>query len=168
MDTVLLVCEVFIALFGVFSVIIADNTHERLHGLFVVGLALEGFLSHSLPEKSMVTAIVLITLTVIALLMIVMSFHSLIEHLKRYFHRTKNPEVVPKHMALTIDDEIKEIEDDIKNADLHNLIHEKFDRLEKMIEQKEQALIEREKELNKREVELEIALAKINIADNQD
>ncbi|MBQ2717583.1 MAG: hypothetical protein IJF75_03170 [Clostridia bacterium] len=163
MDTVLLVCEVFIALFGIFSVIIADNMHERLHGLFVVGLALEGFLSHALEEGSMVTAIVLITLTVIALLMILLSFHSLIEHLRRYFHHSKNPDVVPKKMALTIDDEIKgiekDIENDIKNTDLQTLIHEKFDRLEKMIDDKEKYLLEREKRLEEREKALEIAIA---------
>ncbi len=163
MDTVLLICEVFIALFGIFSVIIADNMHERLHGLFVVGLALEGFLSHALEEGSMVTAIVLITLTVIALLMILLSFHSLIEHLRRYFHHSKNPDVVPKKMSLTIDEEIKDIEkdieNDIKNSDLHSLIHEKFDRLEKMLEDKEKSISEREKRLEEREKALEIAIA---------
>lgn len=143
LHTILLVCEVFIALFGVFAVIIADNTHERLHGLFVVGLALEGFLSHSLPPENPITATVLIVLTVIAFIMIIMSFHSFIEHIKKYIHHMKHPEIVPKKPSLTIDR--------VDYAEIHKLIEENFLKLEKNLLDKEKALAEKEKELEERE-----------------
>ena len=147
LHNILLFCEVFIAMFGIFAIIIADNTHERLHGLFVVGLALEGFLSHALDEGSPITATVLIVLTVIALLMIIMSFHSLIEHLRRYYHRLKHPHEVPKNPSLTINS-------DVDYASIHALIESNFAKLESILIDREKALNEREKALNEREERL--------------
>ena len=149
LHNILLVCEVFIALFGIFAVIIADNTHERLHGLFVVGLALEGFLSHALPENSPITATVLIILTVIAFLMIIMSFHSLIEHLRRYFYHVKNPNVVPQHPSLNVGQDYSQ---------LHAMIESNFSKLEQMLIDREKALSEREKQLEEREKQVQSVL----------
>ncbi len=148
LHNVLLFCEVFIALFGVFAVIIADNAHERLHGLFVVGLAIEGFLSHFLEGENPFTAGVLIVLTIIALLMIVMSFHSFIEHLRKYFHAMKHPHNTPKKPSLKIDT--------VDYAQLHSIIEENFLRLEKILLDKEKVLQEKEKELEEREKKLNV------------
>lgn len=158
MHTILLCCEVFIALFGVFSVIIADNTHERLHGLFVVGLALEGFLSHYLPPDHIITFVVLIVLSIIALLMIAFSLHSLVEHLKKYFHHIRQPENAPPKMALTID-----APQQVDNTDLHSLInekhnemHQKMDKMLELLQQREQDLALREQAVAEKEKQLGI------------
>lgn len=148
MHKILLFCEIFIAIFGVYAVIIADNTHERLHGLFVVGLALEGFLSIEFPGHTF-TFTVMIVLTLIAALMIIMSFHSLVEHVKRYLHRMKKPDVVPHSPSLEIS------VDKADTKEITELINDRFERMEKILSEREKVLCEREMKLSEREKVLE-------------
>lgn len=146
LHTVLLVCEIFIGLFGVFAVIVADNAHERLHGIFVIGLAIDGFLGYFSSSK-MLSDILLIVLAIVAIVMIGMSIHTVADHLKRYSQHKQN-----KKLGLVDKDaKMPKNKNDFNLFDLGERIDARFSEIERRLDDREKELDERERLLNDRE-----------------
>ena len=57
MKTLLLICEIIIGLVGLFTIITGRDMHDRMHGIFVVLLCMDGLCEHFFSHYSLVTEI---------------------------------------------------------------------------------------------------------------
>lgn len=55
METILLLCEIIIGLVGIFTIITGRDTHDRMHGIFVVLLCIDGLCEHFFSHYSLIT-----------------------------------------------------------------------------------------------------------------
>jgi hypothetical protein len=53
----MLICEIIIGLVGIFTIITGRDMHDRMHGIFVVLLCLDGLCEHFFSHYNIVTEI---------------------------------------------------------------------------------------------------------------
>ena len=57
METILLICELVICLAGIYTIVGAKDLHDRMHGIFVVLLCIDGLCEHFFSHYNLVTEI---------------------------------------------------------------------------------------------------------------
>ena len=57
MKTLMLLCEIVIGLVGIFTILTGRDTHDRMHGIFVVLLCIDGLCEHFFSHYSLITEI---------------------------------------------------------------------------------------------------------------
>ena len=57
MKTLMLICELVICLAGIYTIIGAKDLHDRMHGVFVVLLCIDGLCEHFFSHYNIVTEI---------------------------------------------------------------------------------------------------------------
>ena len=71
MKTLMLICEIVIGLVGVFTIITGRDTHDRMHGIFVVLLCFCGLCDHFFSHFAIVSEAMLGITAIYALFFIV-------------------------------------------------------------------------------------------------
>ena len=57
MKALMLICEIIIGLVGIFTIITGRDMHDRMHGIFVVLLCIDGLCEHFFSHYNIVTEI---------------------------------------------------------------------------------------------------------------
>ncbi len=70
MKTLMLICEIVIGLVGIFTIVTAKDLHDRMHGIFVVLLCMDGLCEHFFAHYAPITEIMLGITAVYGLLFI--------------------------------------------------------------------------------------------------
>ena len=71
MKTLMLICELVICLAGIYTIIGAKDLHDRMHGVFVVLLCIDGLCEHFFSHYNIVTEISLGITAIYALFFII-------------------------------------------------------------------------------------------------
>ena len=71
METLMLICELVICLAGIYTIIGAKDLHNRMHGVFVVLLCIDGLCEHFFSHYNIVTEISLGITAIYALFFII-------------------------------------------------------------------------------------------------
>ena len=87
MQTLMLICEIVIGLVGIFTIVTGRDMHDRMHGVFVVLLCIDGLCEHFFSHYNIVTEISLGVTAVYGLFFIV--FFSIKDVHERSLHLHK-------------------------------------------------------------------------------
>ena len=96
MKILMLICEIVIGLVGVFTIITGKDTHDRMHGIFVVLLSFCGLCDHFFSHFAIVSEIMLGITAIYALFFIIFfsakDVHERVLRLKERIKRGKDKE----------------------------------------------------------------------------
>jgi len=70
MEVLMLICEIIIGLVGIFTVIAGRDTHDRMHGIFVILLCFCGLCDHFFSHFAIISEIMLSVTAVYAVIFI--------------------------------------------------------------------------------------------------
>ena len=87
MQTLMLICEIVVGLVGIFTIITGRDMHDRMHGIFVVLLCIDGLCEHFFSHYNVVTEISLGITAMYGLFFII--FFSIEDIHKRSLHLHK-------------------------------------------------------------------------------